>query len=145
MDSVSALSWSKKWHIVDLDIQNPDGKYWVSRCGASVSRDTDPAYPEHLKNVKRGFSKSTGLCKKCNKTAGVKTVTVELPEPDSSHAGSEFENGYATWQYQDESVSVFDDGTFEFQGRHHTDTSILRAAAAVLLAAAEMSDRTRSK
>ena len=141
MDSVSALSWSKKWHIVDLNMrQKPGGKYWISRCGVHV-------YPGHLKDVKRGFSKSTGFCKKCYKSAGVKTVTVELPEPDRRVAKSEYCNAYSVWNHQlfGDEVVVFDDGTFEMFRKHYSDTSILRSAAAVLLAAAEMSDRARSK
>ena len=148
MDSVSALSWSKKWHIVDLNMrQKPGGKYWISRCGVHVARDTDIPYPEHLKNVKRGFSKSTGFCKKCYKSAGVKTATVELPEPDRRVAKSEYCNAYSVWNHQlfGDEVVVFDNGTFEMFRKHYSDTSLLRSAAAVLLAAAEMSDRARSK
>ena len=143
MDSVSALSWSKKWHIVDLDTQNQDRKYWISRCGVHVARDTDPAYPEHLKNVKRGFSKSTGVCKRCGKLSGVKTVTVELPEPDRRVAKSEYCNAYSVWDHQlfGDEVVVFDDGTFEVFRRQHSDTSILRSAAAVLLAVADHCER----
>ena len=142
MDSVSALSLSKKWHIVDLDTQNPDRKYWISRCGVHVARDTNPAYPEHLKNVKRGFSKSTGVCKRCGKLSGVKTVTVELPEPDRRVAKSEYGNAYSVWKHPlFGEVVGFDNGTFEMFRKHYSDTSILRSAAAVLLAVADHCER----
>ena len=147
MAKTQALTWSKKWHIVDLDTQEPNRKYWQSICGEYVYRDTDPNYPNLLKRVKRGEIKSTGLCKRCGKSSGVKTVTVELLEPDRRVGKSEYCNAYSVWNHQlfGDEVVVFDDGTFEMFGRHHSDTSILRSAAAVLLAAAEMSDRARSK
>ena len=98
--------------------------------------------------MKRGFSKSTGFCKKCYKSAGVKTITVELPEPDLRLVDkSDYCNAYSVWKHKlfGDEVVVFDNGTFEMFRKHYSDPSILRSAAAVLLAAAEMSDRTRSK
>ena len=65
---------------------------------------------------------------------------IRLPEPSRGKCGSEFENGYFTWEYPTGEVSVFDDGTFELNGKHYTDTSILRSAAAAFLAASEMSE-----
>ena len=144
MAKTQALTWSKKWHIVDLDTQEPNRKYWQSICGEYVYRDTDPNYPNLLKRVKRGEIKSTGLCKRCGKSSGVKTVTVELPEPDLRLVDkSDYCNAYSVWKHKlfGDEVVVFDDGTFEMFRKHYSDTSLLRSAAAVLLAAAEMSDR----
>lgn len=110
-----------------------------------VYRDDDPRYPEHLKAIKEGRKKSTGLCKVCAKSAAVQAVSVELPKQTYSVAATDDENGYKGWEYPDGEIIVYDDGAFEWRsyGINHGDPSRLRDAAAALLAAAEASERSR--
>lgn len=74
------LTWSKKWHIINPDHQHVNGpsKYAIARCGAYLYRNDDPKYPNHLKMVRDGQMKDTGLCKLCAKSAKITTPTDAL-------------------------------------------------------------------
>jgi len=86
------LTWSGKWHIVDETRSDP--RYDVSLCGAYLYNEEKEKthylgakLPQHLQKIIDGTAKSTGECKRCNKSTGRKTVVVELPEraPDDLH------------------------------------------------------------
>lgn len=144
------LTWSAKWHIVD-EAQSHGERYDVALCGAYLyNPEKEEAhfrgrvkYPEHLQRVVDGTKKSTGECKRCAKSAGVNTATVELPEPSWKKDATDDENGAVSWEYPDGEVVVYEDGNYEWQalGIHSDDPSRLREAAAALLAAAEASER----
>jgi len=84
MTQERALTWSRKWHIVDQKrTHERDGhgkRYGVSICGSYVYLDDDPHYPSQLKAIRDEGAKDAGVCKRCLKLTKVTTVTVELPE-----------------------------------------------------------------
>lgn len=132
------LTWSGKWHIVAAPHND---KYHIAVCGAYVQRDDSPRYPEHLRRIQDGTRKSTGTCKTCLRSAGIRTVTVELPKPTATKAATDDENGYRSWEYPGGEVIVYDDGTIEHGGRHYGEPSLLRKQATAMLAAAELSEK----
>ena len=68
---------------------------------------------------------------------------VELPESDCRVEASEDENGYSEWSYPHGSIATTDDGTIMWGQWHITDPSKVRAAAAALLAAADVAEEER--
>lgn len=131
MSEERALTWSKKWHIVNPD--HPDaGRYAVSLCGTYVYRNDDPKYPLDLTAIREGKRKSAGLCKLCARSAKVATVTVELPEPPWKWAMGE---GDAEDIYTR-------DGLVIVSGIDAVSPAYARELAALLLAAAVEAERS---
>lgn len=150
MSARKGLTWSKKWHIVDEVTSRENEHYDTSLCGAYLynaekerGRYRNAKMPEHLQRIIEGTAKSAGECKRCAKSAGIKTATVELPEPGWRKNATDDENGAVSWEYPDGEIVVYDDGSYEWQalGIHSDDPSRLREAAAALLAAAATSER----
>ena len=135
MTEERALTWSRKWHIVKES--RPESKVAVAQCGAYLYKNDDPKLPNHLRAIIDGKNKSTGVCKLCTRSAGVKTVTVELPEPTWSQPATDDENGHVEWPYPHGSVAVSDDGTIMWGQWHITDPQKLIDAGSALIAAAE--------
>lgn len=145
MSARRGLTWSKKWHIVD-ESKSHD-RYDIALCGQylyNAKKEQVAVYagkmPEHLVRIINGDAKSTGDCKLCQRSSGVKTVTVELPEPTTTAAATEDENGARSWDYPHGFVIAYDDGTIEWGSWHITDPSKVRAAAAALLAAVDAAE-----
>jgi hypothetical protein len=148
------LTWSGKWHIINP--HHPDAnRYAVARCGAYVYRDDDPRYPPKLKQIKEGSKKSTGICKLCTRSAGLRTATVELPEPDSTrYEGDEHEpmdrlswqdrGGFevSNWLQNEVQLSVWaNNGSFgSWEAFEPITARAARDLAAALLAAAEAAE-----
>lgn len=149
MSTRKGLTWSKKWHIVDEVASRGNEHYDTSLCGAYLynaekerGRYRNAKMPEHLQRIIEGAAKSTGECKRCARSAGVKSVSVELPGPTSQSAATDDENSYLSWEYPDGEIVVYDDGSFEWRafGINDSDAGRLRLAAAALLAAADASE-----
>jgi len=88
MTARRGLTWSAKWHIVD-EVQSHE-RYDVALCGTYLYNPEKEKshfggrvkYPEHLQRVIDGTKKSTGECKRCNKSAGRKSVAELLEDED---------------------------------------------------------------
>ena len=69
------LTWSRKWHYVKEGEYSESGRYLVAFCGAYLEHeDSAITYPQHLKDIKAGRRKSTGMCKICAKIAGADEI-----------------------------------------------------------------------
>lgn len=89
MSTRKGLTWSKKWHIVDETASRENEHYDTSLCGAYLynaekerGRYGNAKMPERLQRIIDGTAKSAGDCKRCNKTAGRKSVAELLDDED---------------------------------------------------------------
>lgn len=84
-DIKRGLTWSGKWHIINPAASNE--RYDISMCGAYLyNAEKEKAVfrggqmPRHLQRIIDGTAKSTGECKRCNKSVGSKSVEERLDE-----------------------------------------------------------------